>query len=200
MIKIKLILLLFALYCFAPVSGQISNDSLVIETCKENTYQVLVKEFGKLLVDKHFIFEGGVVNHNYRYLDTLCLRTVAFTIKMYESSKDSVFYSFHPSCDCKGKDDKLKKNFYKKVLKPQIKLLKGKLISLNEAIAIAKKYNYEKITTYNLDYFKNKIKQKYTHKIVWTLMQESRPGVYDVIVINAKNGKIVSRHSAFRID
>ncbi len=85
------------------------------------------------------------------------------------------------------------KNGMKEILKPYLQVLEDKTkVDLKKAIEIAEKNGLKKIYNWDIDYEKR--------KLVWTLKSKLENNMSEVIKINSKNEKILSKIIEIPID
>lgn len=211
----NLIAIFITLFLSHNLSSQ-TNIKNNFEICDSDFQFYLKKRYSKDIID-HIKFNkdssfsyysdyfiGENIKVNYRNSDSLKIVPYQYVLS-YDilDVNDDVITSFSINCRCYDnllRMDKIED--FDEILKPEIEVITGNALTLNEAFNLAKKRGYS-ITQWNLDYEKKKGSNEYKKifpKLVWTLKEKlpkGKGGYYKVLQINARNGRVMNEYQEY---
>lgn len=150
----------------------------------------------------YYATKNGIIN--YKNSDSLKIVPYQYVLQYdIHDTNDDIITSLRIDCRCYDnllRIDKIED--IDEILKPAIKVINGKAITVKEACEIGKDKGYS-ISEWDIDYEKKKESNDYKiflPRLVWTLkekLSEKEGGYYKVLQINAKNGNIISQYKEY---
>ncbi|GEM52635.1 hypothetical protein [Empedobacter brevis] len=203
------------LFLFSISNAQNNRITSGFKSCEESFYiQTLFPIFGKSFVIEHFKMDS--VNSYFNYIDYTTNESYLKaqvknldTIKAIPTEYVLILNVIHNDqkigfvkVGCHYQDNLIRADKWKGLkdyLKPQLKVIEGKVINLEKALKISKNRGYE-ITSWEIDYETKQNSNDYKiffPRLIWTLKEQKNNRRTKVLQINAKNGRVIKEYQKF---